>query len=491
VCRAKGADVSWRDRIVGVDESVPVLGGGRQPCLSLDNAASTPALKEVMDAVNGFMPWYASVHRGAGHKSQRSTQAYDDARDTVARFVGASLDEHTVIFGKNCTEAINKLSYRLPLGPDDVVLVSLLEHHSNDLPWRARARVVHIGADAQGRLDEVHFEHLLRTHAGRVRLVALTGGSNVTGHMPDVHGLAAKAHAAGAQILVDAAQLAPHRAIDMRSLGDPGHLDYLALSAHKLYAPFGTGALIGRRDTFEHGEPEHRGGGTIEFVSTDRVTWAAAPARDEAGSPNVVGAIALAAAVRALQGIGMAAIAAHEAELTAHALHRLSEVNGLRIYGDARPEGAARRLGVIPFNLITRSHFLVAAVLSAEHGIGVRNGCFCAHPYLMHLLGLTPTAVQSLREQIAQGDRRGMPGMVRVSFGLFNTTDDVDRLVDALQQIARGRMHGRYVQDRTSGECRLDGAGTEPGPAAATCTLHSMVHVAERTPIETTPLDIR
>lgn len=463
--------MAWRNCVVGVDESVPVLGGGQRPYLGLDNAASTPPLKAVMDAVNAFMPGYSSVHRGAGLKSQRATQAYEDARATVAGFVGADPDEHTVIFGKNCTEAINKLSYRLPLGADDVVLVSLLEHHSNDLPWRARARVVHIGADAQGRLDEAHLEHLLRTHAGHVKLVAVTGGSNVTGLMPDIHGLAEKAHAAGAQILVDAAQLAPHRAIVMRPLDDPRHLDYVALSAHKLYAPFGTGALIGRRDTFEHGEPEHRGGGTIEFVSADEVTWAAAPERDEAGSPNVVGAIALAAALRALQGIGMAAIAQHEAGLTSYALQRLSKVNELRVYGEARPDQAVGRLGVIPFNLLTRSHSFVAAVLSAEHGIGVRNGCFCAHPYLTHLLGITPTAARAIREQMALGDRRAMPGMVRVSFGLHNTVGDVDRLVDALTRITRGEIQGRYRQERVSGEYSASGwspesAGTHSLPAS-------------------------
>ncbi len=450
-----------RDLVVGVDETVPLVDGGRATYLGLDNAASTPPLKSVMAAVNAFMPWYASVHRGAGHKSQLATQAYEDARATVAGFVGATLDEHTVIFGKNCTEAINKLSYRLALQPDDVVLVSLLEHHSNDLPWRARARVVHIGADAEGRLDKAHFEHLLQAHAGRVRLVAVTGGSNVTGHMPDIHRLAARAHAAGAQILVDAAQLAPHRAIDMRPLDDPRHLDYVALSAHKLYAPFGTGALIGRRDTFERGEPEYRGGGTIEFVSTDAVSWASGPDRDEAGSPNVVGAVALAAAVQALQAIGLPAIAADEAALTAHALRRLAQVPGLRLYGDTRPETAAGRLGVIPFNLATHSHFLVASVLSAEHGIGVRNGCFCAHPYLMHLLGLTPAVAQAVRARMATGDRRGMPGMVRVSFGLHNTREDVDRLVDALQQIACGALRAHYQQDRASGACRpVEAAGT-------------------------------
>ncbi|WP_280151838.1 aminotransferase class V-fold PLP-dependent enzyme [Piscinibacter sp. XHJ-5] len=443
-----------RERVVGIDREVPVLGGGRRAYVNLDNAASTPVLREVLDAVNEFMPWYSSVHRGAGFKSRVATQAYEDARRIVAGFVGADDPEHVVLFGKNTTEAINKLAARLALQPGDVVLVSQLEHHSNDLPWRATpARVLHVGCDALGRFDEAHFERLLREHAGRVRLLAVTGGSNVTGTLPDVHRLAEKVHAAGAQIFVDCAQLAPHRAIRVGALDDPAHLDYVALSAHKMYAPFGTGALIGRRDTFERGAPEQRGGGTIEFVSLDDVEWApAAEDRDEAGSPNVVGAVAMAAAVQALQRIGMDAIARHEAELTAYALQRFSRIEGLTIYGDADPARAGERLGVITFNLEGLSHGHVAAVLSTEFGIGVRNGCFCAHPYLIALLGLSPVEVQDLRADMIAGDRRAIPGMVRVSFGSYNSFDDIDAVADALERIARGEVRGRYVQDRASGE---------------------------------------
>lgn len=447
-----GQPAAQNDRIAGIDQRVPVLDGSLQRYINLDNAASTPVLGEVLETVNQFMQWYSSVHRGTGFKSRVATQAYEDARQIVAQFVGANADEHTVIFGKNTTEAINKLSYRLPLSHDDVVLVSQLEHHSNDLPWRARARVEHIGVDALGRLDEAHLDALLAEHAGRVRLVAVTGGSNVTGHIPDVHRIAVKAHAAGAQILVDCAQLAPHRAIDIGTLDDPAHLDYVTLSAHKMYAPFGTGALIGRRDTFERGEPEQRGGGTIEFVSLDDVTWAHGPDRDEAGTPNVVGAVALAAAIRAMQRTGMATIARHEADLTAYALERLAQIDGLQIYGDADPAHAAQRLGVITFNLASRSHAFVAAVLSTEFGIGVRNGCFCAHPYLVRLLDLAPDDVRRLREKMTAGDRRAMPGMVRISFGSYNTFEDVDAVVDALRKIARGEYRGTYVQDRASGE---------------------------------------
>jgi cysteine desulfurase/selenocysteine lyase len=393
-----------RERIVGIDQRVPVLDGSLRAYINLDNAASTPVLCEVLETVNGFMEWYSSVHRGTGFKSRAATQAYDDAREIIAEFVGANLRDHAVIFGKNTTEAVNKLSYRFPLEPDDVVLVSLLEHHSNDLPWRARARVEHIGADALGRLDENDLDRLLIAHAGRVKLVAVTGGANVTGHMPDIHRLAAKAHAAGAQILVDCAQLTPHRSINIGALDDPAHLDYMTLSAHKMYAPFGTGVLIGRRDTFEQGEPEYRGGGTIKFVSVDSVDWARTPDRDEAGTPNVVGAVALAAAVKALQSVGMDMTARHEIDLTAYALERMAQIDSLRIYGDPDPRGTANRLGVIPFNLGNLSHFLVAAVLGTEYGIGVRNGCFCAHPYLTHLVGMTQGDALHVRARTAGDD---------------------------------------------------------------------------------------
>ncbi len=442
-----------RERVVGINTRVPLLNNDEtRPYINFDNAASTPALKDVLDTVNEFMLWYSSVHRGTGFKSRVATQAYDDAHRIVAEFVGANLKDHAVIFGKNTTEAVNKLSYRLPLTKDDVVLVSLLEHHSNDLPWRARAHTEHIRADELGRLDENDLDRLLELYAGRVKLVAITGASNVTGHLPDIHRIAEKAHQAGAQILIDTAQLAPHRRVSMGALDDPAHLDYVTLSAHKMYAPFGTGALIGRKDTFEQGEPEYRGGGTIEIVTLDHVEWAGAPDRDEAGSPNVVGAVALAAAIKVINKVGMNVIAEHEAELTAYTLDALSSIDGLQLYGDTNPATAANRLGVIPFNLKGLSHFLVAAILGAEWGIGVRNGCFCAHPYLLHLLGLSVEESNRVRSDILANNRSDMPGLTRVSFGLYNTAEEVDVLRQALMNISRGKYYGRYVQDAKSGE---------------------------------------
>jgi selenocysteine lyase/cysteine desulfurase len=444
---------SYTHLFVGLEVQSPVLDGTCQPYVNLDNAASTPALKRVQEAVNDFLLFYSSVHRGTGFKSQLSTHAYEQARRIVMDFVGASPEQHVCIFGKNTTEATNKLARRFPFTPQrNVVLVSLMEHHSNDLPWRAAARVVHVDVTPDGQLDEADFDAKLEQYAGQVALVAISGASNVTGFINPIHRLAEKAHAAGAQIAVDCAQLAPHRAIDMRSLDDPSHLDYVALSAHKLYAPFGTGALVGRRDTFEQGDPDLRGGGEVEIVTVDQVYWSEPPERDEAGSPNTVGAVAMAAALRQLQEVGMQAVAEHEAALTAYTLYHLNRIPGIRIFGSRDPQQAPQRLGVIPFEIEGVSHFLAAAILGYEFGIGVRNGCFCAHPYLLHLFGLQAEEEAQVRGRILAGDRTQMPGLVRASFGLYNQPADVDALVEALQKIARREWRGTYVQDQASGE---------------------------------------
>jgi selenocysteine lyase/cysteine desulfurase len=444
--------LNLRQRIVGHDQLVPLLDGSLVPYVNLDNAASTPALRDAMDAVERLMPYYASVHRGTGFKSRLCTAAYDQAHEIVGHFVGADLRSNTVIFGKNTTEAINKLSFRLPAGPDQVVITTQLEHHSNDLPWRARFPVVHVQALPDGRLDEDDFDRALAHYAGRIALVAVTGASNVSGFIQPIHRLAAKAHAAGARILVDAAQLAPHRRVDMGPDDDPEHLDFVVLSAHKMYAPFGTGALIGPKDAFLHSAPEYPGGGTVDVVTLDEVHWAGVPDREEAGSPNVVGAVAMAAAAKALLDVGMDAVAAHEQELLTYAIERLQSVSGMHIYGETDPARLHEKVGVIPFNLAGVSHFLLAAILGYEGGIGVRSGCFCAHPYVVHLLQLDEHTADSWRSQLLGGDKSNMPGMVRASFGCYNDFGDVDRLVAMLQRIARGDYQGDYRLNRASGE---------------------------------------
>jgi cysteine desulfurase/selenocysteine lyase len=447
------AHTDFTPLFVGLDVLCPLLDGNCRGYTNLDNAASTPPLKAVQQAVDDFLIYYSSVHRGTGFKSQLSTHVYEQTRHIVMDFVGADPAVHTCIFGKNTTEAINKLARRFPFdGARNVVLTTAMEHHSNDLPWRAATQVVHVRLTPDGRLDDADFDIQLDRYAGRVALVTITGASNVTGFLNPIHRLAEKAHTAGAMFLVDCAQLAPHRQIEMLPLSDPAHLDFIAISAHKMYAPFGTGALVGRKDVFEQGDPDMTGGGTVEIVTVDKVVWSAPPEREEAGSPNVVGAVAMAAAIRQLQAVGMPAVAQHEADLTRHVLQGLATIPDLHVFGDADPAQAEKRLGVIPFAFEHTDHFLAAAVLGYEYGIGVRSGCFCAHPYILHLLGLSPAEAAEVRRRMLAGDKSEMPGLIRVSFGLYNNHVEVDYLLEALQHIAEGDYHGHYVQDRSSGE---------------------------------------
>jgi cysteine desulfurase / selenocysteine lyase len=435
-----------REALVGIDQPVPLLDGRLVPYVNLDNAASTPAFRSVVETVDEFLPLYSGVHRGTGYKSRVSTAAFEQARDIVGQFLGADAERDVVVFTKNTTEAINKLARALPVADDSVILTTLLEHHSNDLPWRARARTVHVGLRPDGALDLDDLDRLLTKHAGRVALLAVSGASNVTGLVPPVHDLAERVHAAGGRILVDAAQLAAHRRIDMRSHDDPGHLDFVVLSAHKMYAPYGTGALVGARSGFG-ATPDQPGGGTIQAVTTDAVAWADLPYREEAGSPNVLGAIALAAAIRTLTAIGLERIAGHERELTRYAIDRLSGVAGLRIHGPTGSPDLYERLGVISFSVGAIDHALVAALLCYEHGVGVRSGCFCAQPYLAHLLNVDRAEAAAWVDRANAGRHPGVPGMVWISLGCYNDTRDIDAAVHALDRVAAGEIGADYRAD--------------------------------------------
>jgi selenocysteine lyase/cysteine desulfurase len=441
-----------RGEIVGVDHQVPLLDGSTRPYVFLDNAASTPAFRGVQHKVDEFLGWYSSVHRGSGFKSLLSTRVYEQSREIVARFVGADPKTHSVIFGKNMTEALNKLANRMDWEPGDVVITTMMEHHSNDLPWRPMAQVEYASVRKDGSLDMDDFAQKLERFSGRVKLVTVTGASNISGFVPPIYDMAELAHRHGASIQVDCAQLAPHRAVDMGPPDSPRRLDFITLSAHKMYAPFGTGALIGPKAFFERGAPDHRGGGTIDVVSLDEVLWTAPPGRDEAGSPNVVGAVAMAASIRILTRMGMDAIAAHEQELTRYALCRLNELDGIRIYGSCDPDRLDDRLGAISFAVEGMPHAKVAAILSFEGGIGVRNGRFCAQPYILQLLGVKGEAYQAYKQQMLNHDRSDLPGLVRASFGCYNTRAEIDRLVDMLARIVRGDYNGDYVLHRATGD---------------------------------------
>lgn len=444
-----------RSEIVGIDTDVPLLNGSRRPYVYLDNAASTPSFKRVLKRIEEFLPWYSGVHRGTGFKSLLATEAFDRAHDICGEFVGADLSTNCVIFTKNTTECVNKLSNRFNFKPGEIVITTVMEHHSNDLPWRKNATVIHVGVTADGHLDLDAMRRAIKQYAGKLRLVSVNGASNITGLCSPIHEIAEWTHAAGGKIFVDAAQLAPHRAIDMRPDDDPQHIDFLAFSAHKMYAPFGTGVLIGPRAFFAEGQPDAVGGGVVDMVSLDDVAWNDPPHKEEAGSPNVIGGIALAEAINVLTEVGMETIAEHERHLLEYTYKHLKTMKGVTLYGPT--DELQDKVGVVTFNLEGMHNALVAAIIGTEAGIGVRNGCFCAHPYVKTLLHLTPEEDRKLTAEVLEGNKANMPGMVRASFGCYNTEADVDALLAALDMILRKEYKGTYVQDTSSGAFHATG----------------------------------
>lgn len=438
-----------RSEIVGVGTEVPLLDGSRRPYIFLDNAASTPAFKRVFERIEEFLPWYSGVHRGTGFKSRVATRLYDSAHDVCGRFVGADPATNVVVLLKNTTECINKLAHRFGFSQDDVVITTGIEHHSNDLPWRKVARVVHVGVEDGGFLNLDEMRSALRQYNGRVKLVAVNGASNITGICSPIHDVAELAHAAGAKIFVDAAQLVAHRPIDMLPDDDPRHIDFLAFSAHKIYAPFGTGVLVGPLAFFREGEPDAVGGGVAAIVTLDHVEWNPAPHRDEAGSPNVVGGIALAEALCIMKQIGMDTVAAHEQHLLAYAIKKMKTIPGIIFYGPT--EHLDRKVGVIAFNMEGMHPGLVAAILGAEGGIGVRSGYFCAQPYVKRLLNVGAEEAKDSGCGVATNDMSTFPGMVRASFGCYSNEKDVDVFVEMLQKISQKEYRGTYVQDEHTG----------------------------------------
>jgi selenocysteine lyase/cysteine desulfurase len=428
--------------LVGDGMLVPCADGGQRRYIALDAAASTGALRSVLGRVEEFLPSYSSVHRGAGYKSQLATHAYESARRAAISFAGRAARDDIAIICRNTTEAINHLVYRLDMKPDDTVVTTVVEHHANLLPWSraAKCRYVECGPDGTFTAQDVVAELDQRP---KPRLLTITAASNVTGWLPPIEEIIELAHDRGIPVAVDGAQLAPHRPL-------PADADFIAWSGHKMYAPFGAGILIGPRASFTEGDPFLAGGGAVDLVGLDEVVWTSPPEREEAGSPNVVGAVALHGAIDALGDIGWPAIMAHDRHIGQLLSKGLASIAGVRLLG---PGPGTDTLPVATFIVEGMSHALVAARLSAEDAIGVRHGCFCAHPYLIRLLGLSDDEVRRFRDDLRRGDRSRIPGAVRASAGLNTTEADVTSLLEALARIAGGEPAPvAYFQDPLSGD---------------------------------------
>ncbi|WP_030787019.1 aminotransferase class V-fold PLP-dependent enzyme [Streptomyces sp. NRRL S-920] len=438
--------------VLGRDVTVPLVTGGEVTYAALDYAASAPALQRVWDDVAAYAPYYGSVHRGAGYLSQLSTDLFENSRTAVAEFLDCREDDQ-VVFTRSTTDSLNLLASALPA--DCQVFVFETEHHASLLPWRG-ARVTYLDAP---RTPGEAVQTLERALADRdphgPALVCVTGASNVTGELWPVRELAAAAHAHGARIVLDAAQLAPHHPVSVRELD----VDWVAFSGHKLYAPFGSGVLAGRFDWLRAAEPYLAGGGASRKVTRRPreagggvdVEWHDSAARHEAGSPNVIGVYSIASACKALTEAGFDELVAREQYLIRTVREGLAEVPAVRVlslFGDDAP-----RVGVISFVVDgwNSSHF--AAALSAEYGIGVRDGLFCAHPLVRTLLG------SESGEPGECGAPEAAPGekslnAIRVSFGAGTPDEHVERFVRAVKELVADGARWNYRTE--DGRCVPD-----------------------------------
>ena len=382
-----------------------------RPLVYLDNAATSQKPRVVLDALRAYYENdNSNVHRGIHELSRRATVAYEESRAKVAGWVGAA-EPSEIIWTRGTTEAINLVSTAWGLdnvGEGDEILISVLEHHSNIIPWQLLARrtgavIKYIELDEQGRwiLDE-----LPRLLTDRTKVVAISHVSNALGTVNPVKRVAAAAHEVGALVLVDGAQGAVHMKVDVQELG----VDCYAFSGHKMCGPTGIGALWARRDLLDSMEPYQGGGEMIHFVGRDESSWATVPHKFEAGTPNIAGAIGMGTAIDFLSGVGMDAIAKHEHALLGYALERMSAVDGIRIYGPQSPD---EHSALISFTLGDAHPHDISTILDSE-GIAVRAGHHCAQLAMQHF---------------------GNSATARASIYLYNTESDIDRLIEGLEQV--------------------------------------------------------
>ena len=384
---------------------------GGHPLVYLDNAATSQKPQYVLDTLAAYYEHdNANVHRGIHELSRRATIAFEDARVKLAKFIGAA-DSAELVWTRGTTEAINLVAGSWGLGTlreDDEILLSSMEHHSNIVPWqlvarRTGARLRYIEMDEQGRLI---LDDLPEALTDRTRMVAVTHISNALGTVNPIREIAEQAKQVGALVLVDGAQAVPHRRVDVQELG----CDFYAFSGHKMCGPTGSGGLWARRPLLESMRPYQGGGEMIRMVGREESTWAEIPHKFEAGTPNIAGAIALGAAADFLDEVGFDAIAEHERDVLSYALERLDDLGGVRVYG---PTDLHERSGVISFTMGDAHPHDISTILDSK-GIAIRAGHHCAQLVMQHF-GISATA--------------------RASFYLYNSTDDVDRLIEGLVSV--------------------------------------------------------
>jgi selenocysteine lyase/cysteine desulfurase len=437
---------------VGENVQIELLTGRQTSYVNLDNAATTPAAVEVVREVNALLEMYGSVQRGSGLKSVVSTAIYEGALHAIRAFAGAD-ENDVVVVASNTTTAINRLAASFGFGPDDVVLISEIEHSSNELPWRSHANVEHIRCTSTGAFDLDELRSSLRRFGRRVRLVAMTAASNVSGYLPPIQESARIAHEYGAEIFVDCAQMVPHRRVQIRTSDAAADLDYIAFSGHKMYAPFGAGVVVGRKAPFlKKIPPDLTGGGTVDFVTPTSVVWANLPARLVPGTPNLIGIVALAAAARIVGGLLPERVRAHESALVEAALGNFASIHRVRLHAqDVFASPTEERLPLFPFVVEGYDHGLVAAVLAHEYGIAVRSGHLCQYEFMKRALGVTIQEHKWQEAEQQKGNKASMYGMVRASSALCTSVRDIEALGDALREFVATGPTLHYSQNKNTG----------------------------------------
>ena len=415
--------------------------------VNLDNAATTSAFRSVEACVKNALITYGSVHRGSGQKSKITTDSYEQAREAVRGFVGASSESY-VIFTKNTTEAINHAASLWTSKPGKV-LVSDIEHSSNLLPWMKYNEVIQYKTNNDGTVDLAEVEVVFKENSD-ITLLAITGSSNVTGYKPLIHELAKIAHKHRAKILVDVCQLIQHQKIEMLDDEDTAHIDFIAFSGHKMYAPFGGGALAGPKSFFDQVMPYQIGGGNLHYITRNLEIkrFNTAQAHDP-GTPNVMGAIAIASAIKVLESIGYGAIEGYESALVREAYDKLITLERVVLYVPKERLGS-----VLPFDILGFDHYLTAEILAQEYGIGVRAGSFCAYELMRRMKHISDEQDESIADEVGNGITKNIPGVIRASFGLTNSYEDAERFVSAVAEIAQcGKEHyiSRYQKDEITG----------------------------------------
>ena len=422
--------MNYRDLYDGIDDKIQLPSGKYITPINFDNGATTPPLKSVTKVIQDNIKNYGPISRGVGFKGEYCTTKFNNARDTILDFFGlGDCNTHTVIYTKSDTESLNILANLLIKDKEDIILTTRMELHANDLPFRRLGKMAYVDVDELGRINLDDIKKELKKANGKIKVVTVTGASNVTGYITPIHEIAKLAHKYGAIIIVDGAQLVAHKEVNMKGSCEEESIDFLTFSAHKAYAPFGSGAIVGRKDYLNMKNPLLTGGGCVAGVFDEDTILTSIPERYEAGTQNLFGVMAMEQALKDLKDIGFENIEKHEAYLKNYIINNMKNINNVILYGDTNYTND--RLGVITFNIKDINYEEVALRMATEKGISLRPGKFCAHPYVFRLLGVSDSDAY---RDIVSGDY--FYGMVRASLGLYNTIEEIDIFLNQLELIS-------------------------------------------------------